>query len=78
MAVNNNEVQLRAVYLTQTDKAVKVKLLDGECLWFPKSQLGDWTTPLDELKEGDSCDVFISEWMADQKSLDLDRVQATD
>lgn len=58
--LRNCQVQKR------TDLAVLLNLADGEEVWIPMTQVVDYT---ESLSEGETCDVEITRWVADQKGL---------
>ncbi len=53
--------------LRETDKAFLL-LVDGEEIWIPKGQIAN----PDDYSEGDiNCTVSITEWIANQKGINL-------
>lgn len=50
----------------ETDKALLLRLDDGEEVWIPLTQIAD----ADDYHEGDTnCTVSVTEWIAEQKGL---------
>jgi len=49
-----------------TEKAVLVRLPDGQQVWFPQSQIDDAS---EVWREGDEGTLVVSEWIAEQKEL---------
>jgi hypothetical protein len=50
----------------ETDKAIKVRLEDGEEMWFPKSQVEDDS---EVYKKGTDGLLVISDWIAENKGI---------
>ncbi len=53
--------------LHETDKALCVRLEDGEEIWLPKSQISD---PENYAAGDQNCTISVSQWIAEQKGLE--------
>jgi hypothetical protein len=65
-------VEVEAELLREGDKAA-LFLIDGEEHWIPWSQIEDGTAPT---KVGESATMCITKWIAEQKEIDGDELDA--
>lgn len=64
-ASNYVHLDVQAV-LNKTDRALLVRLQDGEEVWLPLSQVAD----ADDYQLGDTdCTVSVTKWLADREGL---------
>ena len=63
---NNEQVEIFAKFITQTDMAILINDGDPENVWVPKSQITDMP---EELEEGKNYTFTMSEWIANEKGL---------